>query len=158
MRGLKVILVEQGDWASGTSSASSKLIHGGLRYLETMDFTVVKKSLQERQLLISCAFRSATNWGLVNQHSRIGSWRLKVGLSIYDFLAGIFHSWQIHQRFNARQFLQRFPNLDKTSRWLYYRTPQTDDPPFGWRLLRAPFQRGFALITVRRVKYWNTME
>jgi len=45
LRGLKVALVEQGDWASGTSSASSKLIHGGLRYLETYDFKLVKKAL-----------------------------------------------------------------------------------------------------------------
>jgi glycerol-3-phosphate dehydrogenase len=64
-----------------------------------MDFTVVKKSLQERQLLIDAAPYRV--WPLrfgvpVNQHSRIGSWRLKIGLSIYDFLAGIFHSWQIH--------------------------------------------------------------
>jgi len=45
LRGLKVAIVDQGDWASGTSSASTKLIHGGLRYLESLDFKLVKKSL-----------------------------------------------------------------------------------------------------------------
>ena len=132
LRGLKVMLVEQGDWASGTSSASSKLIHGGLRYLETLDFGVVKKSLQERQLLIDVAPYRV--WPLrfgvpVNQQSRIGSWRLKIGLSIYDFFAGIFHSNQTHRRFSARQFIQRFPALDKTSLkcGFTYLDAQTDD-------------------------------
>ena len=132
LRGLKVILVDQGDWASGTSSASSKLIHGGLRYLETLDFGVVKKSLQERQLLINAApYRVwPLRFGLpVNQHSRIGSWRLQMGLFIYDFLAGIFHSQQTHCRFNARQFSNRFPSLDKTGlKFGYtYLDAQTDD-------------------------------
>ncbi|MBQ1445468.1 glycerol-3-phosphate dehydrogenase/oxidase [Arthrobacter russicus] len=51
-RGLKVGIVEMNDWASGTSSRSSKLIHGGLRYLEMLDFALVKEALQERGLLI----------------------------------------------------------------------------------------------------------
>ncbi|MGZ8946639.1 MAG: FAD-dependent oxidoreductase, partial [Methylococcaceae bacterium] len=53
LRGLKVALVDQGDWACATSSASSKLIHGGLRYLELLDFKLVRKTLQERQLLLA---------------------------------------------------------------------------------------------------------
>ena len=51
LRGLSVAIVEQGDWAGATSSASSKLIHGGLRYLETYDFKLVRKAIQERQRL-----------------------------------------------------------------------------------------------------------
>lgn len=47
-RGLKVMLVEQGDLARGTSSASTKLIHGGLRYLEQFEFRLVREALQER--------------------------------------------------------------------------------------------------------------
>lgn len=132
LRGLKVILVEQNDWASGTSSASSKLIHGGLRYLETLDFGVVKKSLQERQRLINAGPYRV--WPLrfgvpVNQQSRIGSWRLQVGLTIYDLLAGIFHSQQKHLRFSAGQFLKRFPGLDETGLkcGYTYLDAQTDD-------------------------------
>ena len=52
-RGLSVGIVEANDWAAGTSSRSSKLIHGGLRYLEMLDFGLVKEALQERGLLIS---------------------------------------------------------------------------------------------------------
>src|SRR6201994_5158048 len=50
-RGLSVLLVEQGDLASGTSSASTKLIHGGLRYLEFHQFRLVRESLREREVL-----------------------------------------------------------------------------------------------------------
>src|SRR5512133_539919 len=52
-RGLSVALVEARDWASGTSSRSSKLIHGGLRYLEMLDFGLVREALHERGLLLS---------------------------------------------------------------------------------------------------------
>lgn len=132
LRGLKVIIVEQADWASGTSSASSKLIHGGLRYLESFDFALVKKSLTERQLLIdTIPYRV---WPLrfgvpVNKQSRVGSFRLKIGLMLYDFLAGTFHSQQTHQRFNAKDFSQRFPGLNKTglSCGYTYLDAQTDD-------------------------------
>ncbi|MEY3008782.1 MAG: hypothetical protein RL464_447, partial [Actinomycetota bacterium] len=52
-RGLKVALVEMADFASGTSSRSSKLIHGGLRYLEQYDFKLVREALQERELMVT---------------------------------------------------------------------------------------------------------
>lgn len=132
LRGLKVIIVDQGDWASGTSSASSKLIHGGLRYLETLDFAVVKKSLTERQKLSNAAPYRV--WPLrfgvpLKQNSRIGSLRLKIGLSIYDFLAGSYHSQQTHLRFSAKAFLQRFPCLDnrQLNGGYTYLDAQTDD-------------------------------
>ncbi|MGH9093895.1 MAG: FAD-dependent oxidoreductase, partial [Acidimicrobiales bacterium] len=51
-RGLSVALVEARDWASGTSSRSSKLIHGGLRYLEMLDFRLVREALMERGLML----------------------------------------------------------------------------------------------------------
>src|ERR1700741_2095461 len=54
-RGLSVLLVEQGDLASATSSASSKLVHGGLRYLEQYEFRLVRESLSEREVLLAAA-------------------------------------------------------------------------------------------------------
>src|SRR5262249_22736844 len=54
-RGLRVALIDKGDFASGTSSASSKLIHGGLRYLEHGDFKLVYEALHERRLLLQNA-------------------------------------------------------------------------------------------------------
>ena len=82
LRGLSVAIVDRGDWASATSSASSKLIHGGLRYLETLDLKLVKKTLSERQMLLQTAKHRV--WPLrfgipVYKHSRLGSIRLKMG-------------------------------------------------------------------------------
>ena len=54
-RGLSVLLVEKGDLGGGTSSASSKLIHGGLRYLEHFEFRLVREALQEREVLLANA-------------------------------------------------------------------------------------------------------
>lgn len=91
LRGLKVALVDQGDWASATSSASSKLIHGGLRYLESWDFKLVKKALRERRMLLKAAPHRV--WPLrfgipVFADSRLDGIRLKMGLTVYDYLAG----------------------------------------------------------------------
>lgn len=147
LRGLKVIIVDQGDWASGTSSASSKLIHGGLRYLESLDFAVVKKSLKERQYLLDSAPYRV--WPLrfgvpVNKQSRIGSFRLKIGLMLYDFLAGSCYSQQSHMRFDAKAFLQRFPQLEKTGlRCGYtYLDAQTDDARLVLEVIDAAYIAG----------------
>jgi glycerol-3-phosphate dehydrogenase len=91
LRGLSVAIVEQGDWAGATSSASSKLIHGGLRYLETYDFKLVRKAIVERQRLLELAPHRV--WPLrfgvpVFKDSRVGTFKLKAGLMLYDFLAG----------------------------------------------------------------------
>ena len=58
LRGLKVALIDQGDWGSATSSASSKLIHGGLRYLEQFEFKLVRKTLSEREMLMDSRRRN----------------------------------------------------------------------------------------------------
>ena len=55
LRGLKTILIEKGDFASGTTSWSSRLVHGGLRYLEYFEFSLVRESLREREILLRTA-------------------------------------------------------------------------------------------------------
>jgi glycerol-3-phosphate dehydrogenase len=132
LRGLQVAIVDQGDWASGTSSASSKLIHGGLRYLETLDFKLVKKALRERELLKKIAPHRV--WPLrfgipVFKDSRLSGIRLKLGLMLYDFLAGTFNSEQAHRHFNRTAFAKRFPCLNSTllTDGFTYADAQTDD-------------------------------
>ncbi len=124
LRGLKVAIVDQGDWASGTSSASTKLIHGGLRYLESLDFKLVKKALREREMLKKVAPHRV--WPLrfgvpVFKGDRLNSLRLKLGLMVYDFLAGTLGSSQAHRHFNRAVFAERFPCLNPAllSRWFY---------------------------------------
>lgn len=89
-RGASVLLVEQGDLASGTSSASSKLIHGGIRYLENYDFRLVRESLHERELLLKNAPHLVRPMRFVIPHvaSMRPAWMMKLGIRLYDFLAG----------------------------------------------------------------------
>jgi glycerol-3-phosphate dehydrogenase len=91
MRGLSVILFEKGDIGSGTSSASSKLVHGGLRYLEQLRFGLVRESLRERATLLRIAphlVRPLPFFLPLYEDARVGPLKLRAGLSIYDFLAG----------------------------------------------------------------------
>jgi len=89
-RGLSVILVEAQDLAGATSSASTKLIHGGLRYLEHYEFKLVDESLREREVLLNSAAHIIWPMKFVlphDQHLR-PYWMIKMGLKLYDFLGG----------------------------------------------------------------------
>ncbi|MFQ5828557.1 MAG: glycerol-3-phosphate dehydrogenase/oxidase [Candidatus Methylomirabilia bacterium] len=89
LRGLSVALFDKGDFASGTTSRSSKLIHGGLRYLELFDFGLVRESLRERKTLQQLAphlLRPLPFLIPVYRHSRRGLIRVRIGLTLYDWL------------------------------------------------------------------------
>jgi len=88
-RGLSVALVEMQDFAEGTSSRSSKLIHGGLRYLETYDFKLVREALLEREILMAKARHLVSPLRLVLPHvpGLRPRWVLRLGLFLYDHLA-----------------------------------------------------------------------
>ena len=89
-RGLSVFLAEQGDLSSGTSSASTKLIHGGLRYLEHYEFRLVREALIEREVLLNAAPHII--WPLrfvLPHHKGLRPWPiLRLGLFLYDHLGG----------------------------------------------------------------------
>jgi glycerol-3-phosphate dehydrogenase len=88
-RGLRVLLVEQGDIGSGTSSTSTKLIHGGLRYLEHGAFSLVHEGLRERAILLRMAPHIVWPARFVLPHNvQRPAWQLQLGLFIYDILAG----------------------------------------------------------------------
>src|SRR5262245_33298666 len=89
-RGLKVVLFEQNDLASGTSSQSTKLIHGGLRYLEHYAFRLVHESLAEREVLLRAAPHIIRPMRFVLPHHRglRPRWFLRLGLFAYDHLGG----------------------------------------------------------------------
>ncbi|NDE89980.1 MAG: glycerol-3-phosphate dehydrogenase [Alphaproteobacteria bacterium] len=89
-RGLRVLLVEQNDLSSGTSWTSSKLIHGGLRYLEQGAFALVQEGLHERALLLHMAPHIIwpTRFVLPHHKALRPAWQLRLGLFIYDLLAG----------------------------------------------------------------------
>jgi glycerol-3-phosphate dehydrogenase len=89
-RGLSVMLVEQGDLASATSSYSSKLIHGGLRYLEQYEFRLVREALREREVLLRLAPHIIRPLMFVLPHdaSMRPAWMIRMGLWLYDHLGG----------------------------------------------------------------------
>jgi glycerol-3-phosphate dehydrogenase len=89
-RGLSVVLCEKNDLASGTSSKSSKLIHGGLRYLEYGEFRLVREALIEREVLLNAAPHLVRSLRIVLPHHKglRPKWMLRVGLFMYDHLGG----------------------------------------------------------------------
>jgi glycerol-3-phosphate dehydrogenase len=89
-RGLRVILCEQGDLANYTSSASSKLIHGGLRYLERYEFRLVREALIEREVLLRAAPHIIWPLRFILPHSpeQRPAWLIRLGLFLYDHLGG----------------------------------------------------------------------
>lgn len=88
-RGWKVLLCERDDLASHTSSSSTKLIHGGLRYLEYYEFSLVRKALQEREVLLKSAPHIMWPLRFVMPHdpSMRPAWMIRIGLFLYDHLA-----------------------------------------------------------------------
>jgi glycerol-3-phosphate dehydrogenase len=91
LRGLRVALIDKEDFASGTSSVSSKLVHGGLRYLEYGHLPLVYEALQERRLLLHNAPHLVQPLRFVipfYQGQRVAPWKWRLGLTLYDFLAG----------------------------------------------------------------------
>lgn len=160
LRGLRVALVEQGDWASATSSASSKLIHGGLRYLETYDFRLVKKALKERQMLLQAAPHRV--WPLrfgvpVYADSRNGRLKLKAGMTLYDALAGFPAETMRHSYLDRAHFSAHFPFLDDATLkgGFTYGDAQTDDARLVLELVAGAVAHGAVCVNHARLVAWN---
>jgi glycerol-3-phosphate dehydrogenase len=113
LRGLRVALVEKDDFASGTSSRSSRLIHGGLRYLEHGFLHLVFVASSERRRLLRLAphlVRPLEFLWPVYAGARVPQWKLAAGLTLYDALA-LFRNVGTHRRLSARQIAAREPDL-----------------------------------------------
>ena len=112
MRGLKVALVERDDFASGTSGRSSRLVHGGIRYLEHAQFHLVWESIREREILLRIAPHLvkplAFTWPIY-RGARVGRLKLNAGLLVYGLMArGKSHRYS---SLNVAQVLEREPGL-----------------------------------------------
>lgn len=115
LRGLSVILLEQDDLASKTSSSSTKLIHGGLRYLENYEFGLVKKALAERQKLFNLAPHLVHTQPLVLPHEKHmrPTWFLRLGLFLYDHL-------------NCKNRLPKCRSINRKQDAIYFNPLRTD--------------------------------
>jgi glycerol-3-phosphate dehydrogenase len=155
LRGLKVALIEKGDWASGTSSASSKLIHGGLRYLEQFRFGLVKKSLDERKRLARLAPHRVTPLRFlipIYRDSPTGPLRMKIGLFLYDIFAWNDQPVKPHLSLTARELPARYPFLKKRGLkgGFTYGDCQMDDARFTLEIVEGAYQAG--AVTVNYAK------
>ena len=115
LRGLSVALIERDDFASGTSSRSSRLVHGGVRYLEHGFFHLVFESSRERRILLAIAPHLVHplqfTWP-VYRGARIPKWKLNAGLWLYDLLAA-FRNVARHRSLNAAEVLATEPLLKR---------------------------------------------
>jgi glycerol-3-phosphate dehydrogenase len=113
LRGLRTALIDKGDFASGTSSASSKLVHGGLRYLEHGDFRLVYEALHERRRLLHNAPHLVRPLRFVLPFyagARVPAWKWRVGLTFYDVLAGA-GNLRPHRTVESRRLRREFAGL-----------------------------------------------
>ena len=129
-RGLEVMLAEKGDYASATSSASSKLIHGGLRYLEHLELALVRESLLERAGLLKTAPHLVTPQRFllpIYAWQKRQAWLVHAGLALYDLLSlgdGLAASGRLSSREIAHLPHLRHDGLDSV---LHYHDAKTDD-------------------------------
>ncbi len=114
-RGLTVALFEMNDLAFGTSSRSSKLVHGGLRYLEQYEFSLVFESVSERRVLLEIAPHLVRPLGFlfpVFEGSRQPLWMIEAGMWLYDGLS-LFRSPKMHKRYSRKELAQVEPGLSQ---------------------------------------------
>ena len=114
MRGLRVLLIEKGEVGRGTTSASTRLIHGGLRYLEHFEFGLVRESLREREILLRIAPHLVRPLAItipIYKRNKRGRVTIRAGMILYDLLSW-GKSLPRHQMFSRAETLQRWPGLN----------------------------------------------
>ena len=115
IRGLKTILIEKGDFASGTSSWSTRLIHGGLRYLEYFEFPLVREALREREILLHTAPHLVAPLLLTIPIYRDRSrpyWKIWAGMILYDIFS-YDKTLPVHRMLTGKKFQQLFRSIDQ---------------------------------------------
>ena len=151
--GLRALLVEQADFAWGTSSRSSKLVHGGLRYLKERKFSLTRASVRERQRLL------AEGPGLIDplgflltnyQGDNPGRWTFRAGLSLYDLMA---LQWS-HRQYSPLELRLLAPHISEhgLEGGLQYGDAQTDDARLTVRVIQEAVAAGGAALNYVRAE------
>lgn len=151
--GLRTLLVEGQDFASGTSSRSSKLVHGGFRYLRNLQIRVTYESVRERERLLSQGRGLVSPLGFLLANftgDRIPSWVFGMGLAIYDLLA---FKWG-HQHYDAQGLRNLCPPLSAPDLQggFRYIDAQTDDARLVLRVIREAVREGGTAINYARAE------
>ena len=153
-RGLKTLLLEQSDFAKGTSSRSTKLVHGGVRYLAQGDIGLVYDALRERGLLLKNAGHVVSRQSFVIPC--FGLWdtlKYGIGLKLYDWLAGRF-SFGSSRYLKQKEIIQYLPNLKekKLKGGIEYFDGQFDDARLAVNLAQTSATAGGVLLNYFPVK------
>jgi glycerol-3-phosphate dehydrogenase len=150
-RGLSVLLCEQDDLAGHTSSASTKLIHGGLRYLEDFHFRLVRKALIEREVLLNAAPHIMRPLHFVMPHDEHlrPAWMIRIGLFLYDNLAPREHL-AASAAIDLRTHIAGEPLASRFQRGFVYSDGWTDDSRLVVLNAIDAVQRGATIVTRTR--------
>ena len=156
LRGLKVALVEVGDFAAGTSSRSSKLIHGGLRYLEQFDFRLVRESRLERRLLRDIAPHLARPLPFllpIYHGDPYYPLKIRAGLMLYDLLGNLGREDR-HRMLSPRETLELVPALrpEGLRAGAVYHDSETDDARLTIEMVIDAAERGAVVANYTEVR------
>ncbi|MGN7385415.1 glycerol-3-phosphate dehydrogenase/oxidase [Sporosarcina sp. SAFN-015] len=155
-RGLKTVLVEMQDFAAGTSSRSTKLVHGGLRYLKQFEVGMVAEVGKEREVV----YRNAPHvthpeWMLLPIYKKgtFGKYSTSLGLKVYDFLAGVKKK-ERRKMLDRKQTVQREPLLNESGLLGsgYYVEYRTDDARLTIEVAKKAAEHGAALINYAKAE------
>ncbi len=155
-RGIKTAVVEMQDFAAGTSSRSTKLVHGGLRYLKQLDFKVVAEVGKERAIVYENGPHVTTpEWMLLPfyEGGNFGKFMTSIGLRVYDFLAGVKKS-ERRVMFNVEETLKKEPLIKKDGLkgGGYYVEYRTDDARLTIEVLKAAIDKGATALNYAKVQ------
>lgn len=149
-RGMSVALIEARDFAEGTSSRSSKLIHGGIRYLENREFKLVFEALNERTKLFEMCPHLVHPLRFMlplYEDSRVGMAKMGLGMWLYDALS-LFQAPEMHERLGPMESLDRMPALraEKLKGSYVYSDAYMDDARLVFETLRSAADEGAVIV------------
>src|SRR4051812_30228687 len=156
LRGMKVALVEMQDLAAGTSSRSTKLVHGGLRYLKQFEVKLVAEVGRERAIVYENGSNVTTpEWMLLPFHKggTFGSFTTSIGLMAYDFLAGV-KKGERREMLTPTQTLEKEPLIKKEGLrgGGYYVEYRTDDARLTIEVMKKAIEKGTTALNYAKVK------
>ena len=152
-RGYKTLLLEQADFAKGTSSRSTKLVHGGVRYLAQGDIGLVREALHERGLLLKNAPHLVKNESFViPNYEWWGGAFYTIGLTLYDLLAGKLGFGRA-KHISKKEVISKLPTINQKGLWggVVYHDGQFDDSRLAVNLAQTSLEQGATVLNYFRV-------
>jgi len=170
-RGLSVALIEKSDFGSATSAATSKMIHGGLRYLSTFEFGLVRESLKERRVLTNIApnfIHPASFLVTVYKKDKVPNFMMKIGMLLYEvFSFDKNRLWDkskkmpLHKSVSAKQISELFPNALKeglTGGQMFYDCSSHSPERFTLAFIKSAIKYGASVANYTKVEDFITDE